>query len=66
MNLNIQSVRFDADGKLINHIQKKVIKLNQFHDSITNVDVYLKLDNLMHNIKDNGWVTLDGLSCRHR
>ncbi len=52
MNLNIQSVRFDADGKLLNHIEKKVIKLNQFHDSITNVDVYLKLDNLMHNIKD--------------
>ena len=52
MNINIQSVHFDADGKLINHIEKKINKLNQFHDRITNVDVYLKLDNLVHNIKD--------------
>ncbi len=52
MNLNIQSVHFDADGKLLNHIERKLDKLNQFHDRITNVDVYLKLDNLVHNIKD--------------
>jgi putative sigma-54 modulation protein len=52
MNLNIQSVHFDADGKLLNHIERRLDKLNQFHDRITNVDVYLKLDNLVHNIKD--------------
>ena len=52
MNLNIQSLHFDADGKLLHHIEKKVDKLNQFHDRITHVDIFLKLDNLMHNIKD--------------
>ena len=52
MNLSIQSVHFDADKKLTEFIEKKIVKLNQFNDSITNVDVYLKLDNLVHNIKD--------------
>jgi len=52
MNLSIQSVHFDADQKLIDLINKKIVKLNQFNDSITNVDIYLKLDNLVHNIKD--------------
>ena len=31
---------------------KKLEKLSQFHDRITKVDVYLKLDNVVHNIKD--------------
>ena len=52
MNLNIQTVHFDADTKLISHVEKKIAKLNQFHDNITNVDVYLKLDNIVHTIKD--------------
>ena len=52
MNVNIQTVHFDADSKLISYIEKKISKLSQFHDSITKVDVYLKLDNIVHNIKD--------------
>ena len=52
MNVNIQTVHFDADGKLIAYIQKKIEKLTQFHDRITKVDIYLKLDNIVHNIKD--------------
>lgn len=52
MNVNIQTVHFDADSKLIAYIEKKVVKLTQFHDRITKVDVYLKLDNVVHNIKD--------------
>ncbi len=52
MNVNIQTVHFDADGKLKSHIEKKIGKLGQFHDRITNVEVYLKLDNIVHNIKD--------------
>lgn len=52
MNLNIQTVRFDADSKLIFYIEKKIAKLNQFHDRITNVEIYLKLDNIAHTIKD--------------
>lgn len=52
MNVNIQTVHFDADGKLRSHIEKKIEKLNQFHDKITNVNIYLKLDNIVHVIKD--------------
>jgi putative sigma-54 modulation protein len=52
MNVNIQTVHFDADVKLKSHIEKKIEKLNHFHDRITKVDIYLKLDNLVNNIKD--------------
>ena len=52
MNVNIQTVHFDADNKLVEFVNKKVEKLNTFHDRIIKVDVYLKLDNLVHTIKD--------------
>ena len=52
MNVSIQPVRFDADGKLIDQIQKKIEKLSTFSDKIIDVNVFLKLDNLAHTIKD--------------
>lgn len=52
MNLKIHAVHFDADTKLISYVEKKILKLSQFHDRITRVDIYLKLDNVVHNIKD--------------
>lgn len=52
MNVNIRAVRFSADQKLVDHVQKKISKLNTFHDKITQIDVFLKLDNVVHNIKD--------------
>ena len=52
MNVNIQTVHFDAESKLVNYIEKKMMKLPQFHEQITKVDVYLKLDNVVHTIKD--------------
>lgn len=52
MNVIIQSVHFDADSKLKMYIEKKIEKLQHFQDKIINVAVYLKLDNLVHNIKD--------------
>lgn len=52
MNVNIQTVRFDADIKLLDHVSRKVRKLNNFHDRITKVEVFLKLDNVVHQIKD--------------
>ncbi len=52
MNVNIQSLHFVADSKLVAFIEKKVEKLSQFHERITKVDVFLKLDNVAHNIKD--------------
>lgn len=52
MNVQIQSVNFDADVKLKEHVQKKIDKLKTFHDKITNVEVYLKLENLGQKVKD--------------
>ncbi|HET9056456.1 MAG TPA: HPF/RaiA family ribosome-associated protein [Chitinophagaceae bacterium] len=52
MNINIQTVHFDADAKLIDHVNKKIQKLKNFHDRIHQVDVFLKLDNVVHQIKD--------------
>ena len=52
MNVNIQTVHFDADSKLVKHINHKMGKLNTFHDRIIKVDVFLKLDNVVHKIKD--------------
>ena len=52
MNVNIQTVHFDADIKLQELITKRLEKLNTFHDRIIKVDVYLKLDNIVHTIKD--------------
>ncbi|HYK43963.1 MAG TPA: HPF/RaiA family ribosome-associated protein [Parafilimonas sp.] len=52
MNLNIETVHFAADVKLTEYVRKKAQKLNTFHDRIIKVDVFLKLDNVVHNIKD--------------
>ncbi|RYG28671.1 MAG: 30S ribosomal protein S30, partial [Chitinophagaceae bacterium] len=52
MNVNIQTVRFDADTALIEYINRKLQKLNTFHDRIIQVQVFLKLDNVVHTIKD--------------
>jgi putative sigma-54 modulation protein len=52
MNVNIQTVRFNPDGKLTEFVARKLEKLQTFHDRIIKVDVFLKLDNVVHNIKD--------------
>jgi putative sigma-54 modulation protein len=38
--------------KLLDYIQKKIAKLGNFNDRIVKVDVFLKLDNVVHAIKD--------------
>lgn len=52
MNVNIQTVRFVADRKLLDYIEKKMEKLSNFHKRIISVNVFLKLDNVAHTIKD--------------
>jgi putative sigma-54 modulation protein len=44
MNIQIHSVRFDADKKLIDFVHQKLEKLTQFGDEIVNAEVYLRLD----------------------
>lgn len=45
MDINIHSVKFDADKKLIDFINVKVKKLIQFYDGIIGCEVFLRLDN---------------------
>ena len=44
MNIQIHSVRFDADKKLIDFVHQKLEKLTQFDEEIVNAEVYLRLD----------------------
>lgn len=52
MDVQIQSVGFDADQRLLEHIEKKVAKLSTFSDNITNVEVFLKLENMSQKVKE--------------
>ncbi|HJZ39840.1 MAG TPA: ribosome-associated translation inhibitor RaiA [Bacteroidales bacterium] len=45
MNIRINAVRFDADTKLEQFIQKKVSKLERYFDDIINAEVFLRLEN---------------------
>ncbi|GLB50935.1 ribosome hibernation-promoting factor, HPF/YfiA family [Neptunitalea lumnitzerae] len=45
MKVNTQSVNFTVDGKLVDFIQKKMDKLDQFFDKVICADVYLKVEN---------------------
>ena len=44
MNVKIHSIRFNADQKLIDFVENKVEKLDQYFDNIIGAEVYLRLD----------------------
>ena len=44
MKITVQAIHFTADSKLIDFIQKKANKLDQFFDQIISGEVYLKLE----------------------
>lgn len=44
MNIQVQSIHFDADQKLLDFIQKKCDKLDTFFDRIEDGQVYLRLE----------------------
>lgn len=44
MDVKIHSVKFDADIKLLNFIEEKVGKLEQFYDDIIAAEVFLRLE----------------------
>ena len=44
MDLQVHSLHFDADKKLIEFVNHKVGKLNQYFDKIVSGDVILKID----------------------
>ncbi len=43
MNVNVHSLHFDADAKLVGFIKEKLGKLTQFHDNILSGDVTLRV-----------------------
>ena len=44
MNIQIHSLRFDADKKLLDFVSQKVSKLSQLSDDIVSAEVFLRLD----------------------
>ncbi len=44
MKVNIQSIHFDADKKLLEFITKKTQKVNSLFDEINFADVFLRLE----------------------
>ena len=46
MNITVQSIKFDADQKLVDFIKRKTSKLDQFLDNIIEGVCYLRLENV--------------------
>lgn len=44
MKVDIQSIHFDADKKLLEFIEKKIEKVKTFYEGIGSAQVYLKLE----------------------
>lgn len=55
MTINVQSLKFDADAKLLEFTEKKVSKLDKFFDPVLSVDVKFSLlsDNANKNVRMN-------------
>jgi putative sigma-54 modulation protein len=45
MKLQVHSIHFNADSKLINFIQRKIDKLETFYDRLVDGEVFLRLNN---------------------
>ncbi len=45
MKVNTQSVNFNADGKLIDFVQKRLDKLDLYYDKVISSEVFLKVEN---------------------
>jgi len=45
MKVNVQSINFNADAKLVDFVENKVGGLDRFFDKVIDIDVYLKVMN---------------------
>lgn len=45
MKLQVHSIHFDADQKLVDFIQRKIDKLETFYDRLVDGEVFLRLNN---------------------
>lgn len=44
MKIQMQSIRFDADRKLLDYIQKRIDKLDRIYERITDGEVIMRLE----------------------
>ena len=44
MNVTIQSIKFDADKKLVDFIEKKIEKVEKFFDGIVGAEIFLRVE----------------------
>ena len=44
MKVNIRSIHFTADGKLVDFVQERMDKLHHFYDGIIGGEVFLRLE----------------------
>ena len=53
MEIRVQSIKFNADQKLLDFIDKKFSRIEKFYDAVTGVDVALSLlpDHENKNVK---------------
>jgi len=49
MKLQVHSIHFDADSKLLDFVQKKTNKLDTFYDRIIDGEVFFRLNNDVTN-----------------
>ncbi len=56
MEIRVQSIRFDADQKLLDFVDRKLGKLSKFHDSVIGAEVRLSL--LQEHNNKNVWVRI--------
>jgi len=54
MNIQIHSIKFDADKKLLDFVTQKVNKLSLVSDDIVSAEVFLKLD---HDVERENKIT---------
>lgn len=52
MKIQVHTVQFTADQKLLDFIERKVEKLHRFFDRIIHTEVYLSLDAGKGNVKN--------------
>ena len=53
MEIRVQSIKFNADQKLLDFVEKKFSRIEKFYDAVTGVDVALSLlpDHENKNVK---------------
>lgn len=45
MKVRVEAVHFNVDNRLVDFVEKKLSKIEQFYDQILDVSVFLKLEN---------------------